>query len=192
MRRGAILLILILLDCDKQSPWVASLQITSLPPHLISHFPSPFHFPCLLPFLSQHQLYFDVYSRQHHFLKDRQDNILAGKAAQYMLVMSHVLPFPPELSTLHLLQRHFFHCQLCSALHIFLTVPIVIFHVLSPLFPLCSAASDLHFLFFCRPCLPLFSLLSSACSFFVLPFPLLICCYSIFSSLLCKISDPAV
>lgn len=65
-----------------------------------------------------------------------------------MLVMSPVAISSCALYTLTAATFFFFHSQLCSALQMFGTVPVVIFQVLSPLFTFRSAAFDLHFLTF--------------------------------------------
>lgn len=62
---------------------------------------------------------------------------LVGRMRRLHAAFLSCLVFPPEFHPLHSAQPHFFpHCQHCSAFQIFLTVPIVIFHV--PPFTLCS------------------------------------------------------
>lgn len=163
---------------------------------------SSFHFLFLLRCLSWNILCCDVYSRQRCVLKDIWEStrpILAAKGCvmrarhvSCVAISSRAL-YPPV--TLFSLSALFCSSDSLPA------VPIVISHVLSPLFPLCSAASHLHFLTYSSSqsssSLPtVFSL-----RLLLLPFPPLICHYSLFSLLsaslfppllLCEISDPAV
>lgn len=83
-------------------------------------------------------------------LKDMRDSTWPISGRQMPVVS---LVRPPSSCALYPNppQPHLFHSRLCSAPQIYLAVSTVISHLLSPLFTLCSPASDLHFIAFSSP-----------------------------------------